>query len=83
VRLSRSLTVQTLSFPAAVGPLLATTGSFTGEARQEATRNGATPVDLVDGEELCDLLKRFGLGVQTELREIEEVILEPSFFDDI
>jgi hypothetical protein len=63
--------------------LLITTGSFTGEARQEAARDGATPVDLVDGEELCDLLKRFGLGVQTQLREIEEVTLEPSFFDDI
>jgi hypothetical protein len=25
-----------------------------------STRDGATPVDLVDGEELCDLLKQFG-----------------------
>jgi restriction system protein len=45
--------------------LLITTGSFTGEARQEATRDGATPIDLVDGEELCDLLKGFRLGVWT------------------
>ena len=34
--------------------LLITTGSFTGEAKQEATRDGAPPVDLIDGDRLCD-----------------------------
>jgi restriction system protein len=63
--------------------LLITTGSFTGDARQEATRDGATPVDLVDGEELCDLLKQFELGVSTQRREVEQVSIEPSFFDDM
>jgi restriction system protein len=63
--------------------LLVTTGSFTADARREATRDGAPPIDLVDGEELGDLLKQFGLGVQTKLREIEEITIEPSFFDDI
>jgi restriction system protein len=63
--------------------LLITTGSFTAEARREATRDGAPPVDLVDGEELCELLKQFRLGVEKERREIEQVTIQPSFFDDI
>ena len=35
--------------------LLITTGSFTTDAKGEATRDGAPPVDLIDGERLCDL----------------------------
>jgi restriction system protein len=51
--------------------LLITTGSFTAEARQEATRDGVPPIDLIDGERLCELLKEQGLGVDTRVREIE------------
>ena len=54
--------------------LLITTGTFTSGAKEEASRDGATPVDLVDGERLCDLLKRYELGVSTRL--IEEVSVE-------
>jgi restriction system protein len=43
--------------------LIMTTGTFTTEARKEATRDGAPAVDLVDGEGLCDLLKELKLGV--------------------
>ncbi len=43
--------------------LMMTTGTFTTEARKEATRDGAPAVDLVDGEALCDLLKDLKLGV--------------------
>lgn len=63
--------------------LLITTGSFTAEARQEATRDGAPPIDLIDGDALCDLLKRYEIGVQTQRREVEEVELQPDFFDEI
>jgi restriction system protein len=63
--------------------LLITTGSFTPEARQEATRDGAPPIDLIDGDRLCALLKEFGLGVQVRLRQIEEVTVQPTFFDEI
>ena len=59
--------------------LLITTGSFTRSARDEATRDGAPPVDLVDGNELCDLLKEYGLGVTT--RVIEDIEIDPVFFD--
>jgi len=63
--------------------LLITTGSFTAEAKQEATRDGAPPIDLIDGEALCDLLKQYELGVNTKLRQVEEVEIELEFFDEI
>jgi restriction system protein len=63
--------------------LLLTTGSFTAEARQEATRDGAPPIDLVDGDALCELLRQFGIGVRTTIREVEDVVVDPAFFDDI
>lgn len=63
--------------------LLITTGSFTAEATQEATRDGAPPIDLIDGDALCDLLKQYELGVSTAVRQIEEVDLNPGFFDEI
>ena len=53
--------------------LLITTGSFTGEAKREATRDGAPPIDLIDGDSLCELLKKYELGVQTTVRQVEEV----------
>ena len=61
--------------------LLITTGSFTRGARQEATRDGAPPIDLVDGEELCKLLKEYRLGVQVTERVIEDIEIDPGFFD--
>jgi restriction system protein len=63
--------------------LVITTGTFTSSARDEATRDGAPPIDLVDGEELCDLLKRYELGVQVESRTVEDVTVNVEFFDTI
>ena len=59
--------------------LLITTGTFTSSAKDEANRDGAPPIDLVDGEELCELLKQFDLGVQT--RTIEESTVVADFFE--
>jgi restriction system protein len=63
--------------------LLITTGSFTKDARLEATRDGAPPVDLVDGDRLCDLLKEFRLGVDVQTRQVEDVSVLESFFIDV
>jgi len=63
--------------------LLITTGSFTAEAKREATRDGAPPIDLVDGEALCDLLKQYEMGVITRPRTVEEIEIEPGFFDEL
>jgi restriction system protein len=60
--------------------LLITTGTFTSDAKKEATRDGAPPIDLIDGERLCDLLKEHGLGVRTMLRQVEEVEVDGDFF---
>lgn len=61
--------------------LFITTGSFTAQASDEATRDGATAIDLIDGERLCDLLKENDLGVST--RMIEEVTVDPKWFRGI
>lgn len=61
--------------------LFITTGSFTSEARKEAGRDGAPAIDLIDGEELCELLKSLKLGVKTEM--IENVNLKPEWFETI
>lgn len=60
--------------------LLITTGSFTSEAKKEATRDGAPPIDLIDGERLCELLREHRLGVETTTRTIEEVRVQSDFF---
>jgi restriction system protein len=63
--------------------LLITTGTFTRDARSEATRDGAPPIDLIDGEQLCELLKKHQLGVRTEERRVEAVEVVSSFFDEL
>ena len=42
--------------------LFITTGRFTRDAGREAVRDGALAVDLIDGEELCRLLRDRRLG---------------------
>lgn len=61
--------------------LVITTGTFTSSARQEATRDGAPSIDLIDGEDLVILLKDRGLGVKIET--VEKVTLDESFFQSI
>jgi restriction system protein len=61
--------------------LIITTGTFTADARREATRDGAPAIDLVDGAAICGLLKDLKLGVSVKL--VEEVKIEPSFFSSI
>jgi restriction system protein len=63
--------------------LLMTTGTFTKDAKAEATRDGAPPVELIDGESLCDLLKQYELGVAITLRTVEDIEVIPSFFEDV
>lgn len=56
--------------------LIITTGRFTQDASQEATRDGAPPIDLIDGEQLIDKLKDLKLGVATRQVEVVEVNTE-------
>lgn len=50
-------------------------------AIKEATRDGAPPIDLVDGDLLADKLKELKLGVVTEL--IEKVTVDENWFTNI
>jgi restriction system protein len=61
--------------------LVITTGTFTADARREATRDGAPAIDLVDGETLCDLLKSLRIGVSVQ--QVEQVIIDQTAFEDI
>jgi restriction system protein len=60
--------------------LLLTTGTFTREARIEAQRDGARPIDLVDGEELVEKLKQLRIGVEIQQRIIEDVVIREDYF---
>jgi len=62
--------------------LLITTGSFTKDAQNEASRDGAPPVELIDGDRLCELLREYKLGVEVRERVEEEVILHTEFFNE-
>lgn len=63
--------------------LLITTGGFSKDARREATRDGAQPIELIDGEMLCDLLKQYELGVQAVPRVEEDITVHRTFFEEI
>lgn len=56
--------------------LVVTTGTFTRDAVKEATRDGAPPIDLIDGEQLVQRLKDLKLGVQIKMIESVEVDLD-------
>lgn len=58
--------------------IIVTTGSFTAEARREATRDGAPPIELIDGEKLIDMLEKLELG----LRAVTTYEVEHGFFDE-
>jgi restriction system protein len=63
--------------------LIITTGTFTPDARKEATRDGAPAIDLIDGEALCYLLKDLKLGVNVQEIRTEEITVNEGFFDKI
>ncbi len=58
--------------------LILTTGSFSSEARREASRDGAPPIELVDGEKLIELFAKLDLG----LRPVTTYDIDESFFDE-
>lgn len=58
--------------------LILTTGTFTAGAQAEATRDGAPPLELVDGQELVNLMEKLELGLVA--RTTYDVDLK--FFDE-
>lgn len=61
--------------------LFITTGTFTTDAVREASRDGAPVLDLIDGEELCSLLKNLNLGLKTEM--VEAVTVNRDWYQTI
>ena len=63
--------------------LLITTGTFTREARKEAQRDGAPPLDLIDGEDLVAKLKELGMGIEVKEKIIEEITVDENYFKNL
>ena len=52
--------------------LLLTTGRIADAANEEASRPGAPPIELIDGQKLCNLLREKNLGARTvEVAEVQ------------
>lgn len=60
--------------------LFITTSTFTRDAKQEATRDGAPPIDLIDGNSLAEKMKELNLGVK--IKTEENVSIDNSFFEE-
>ena len=58
--------------------IIITTGTFTAEARREASRDGVVPIELIDGEKLVEMFKTFELG----LKPVGTYEIDKSFFDE-
>ncbi|MFW8591252.1 restriction endonuclease [Glaciecola sp. 2405UD65-10] len=61
--------------------LFITTGTFTRDAKREAQRDGAPPIDLIDGNALAEQLKELRLGVDVKMKE--DVTIKPKWFTEI
>ena len=61
--------------------LFITTGRFTPGAQREATRDGAPPIELIDGEDFCKLLLSLRIGTKVEV--VERVVLLPDVLQNI
>jgi restriction system protein len=58
--------------------LIITTGHYTREAKREASRDGAPPIDLIDGNELAEKLKELRIGIDVEM--VEQVLIKKDWF---
>src|SRR3990167_11036020 len=58
--------------------IIITTGSFTSDARKEGVRDGAPPIELVDGEKLASMLEKLELG----LRPRQTFEIDTTFFEE-
>lgn len=61
--------------------LFITTGTFTPGAVKEAIRDGAPPIDLLNGQDFAEKLKELSIGIRTE--KVELVHVDEAWFDTI
>lgn len=58
--------------------IILTTGTFTQDAKREARRDGARPIELVDGDKLIDMFEKLELGLRP--KTVFEV--DDGFFEE-
>ena len=63
--------------------LLITTSHFTRDAENEAEREGATPIELVDGKRLCELMLEHRIGLTATERVEYDVSVNPEYFQTV
>lgn len=61
--------------------LIITTGNFSREAKREASRDGAPPIDLMNGNDLAEKLKELKLGIEIEL--VEKVKIKSDWYKNL
>jgi restriction system protein len=60
-----------------------TTGNFTRDAIKESIRDGAPPIDLIDGNTMAEMLKDLRVGIDVEEKTVEEITVKEDFFKKI
>jgi restriction system protein len=57
--------------------MIMTTGTFTQDARRESRRDGARPIELVDGEKLVAMFEKLELGLKPKtVFDVDETFFE-------
>lgn len=62
--------------------IMITTATFSRDARLEARRDGAPPLDLVDGTNLVQMLKDFRMGISVSEKTVEEITVDEDWFSN-
>ena len=58
--------------------IILTTGTFTADARREASRDGVPQIELIDGDKLVELMTKLELGLSV----VTSYRIEDSFFSE-
>jgi restriction system protein len=58
--------------------IMITTGTFSTDAKREASRDGVIPIELIDGERLVELFKELELGI----KPITKYEIDYKFFEE-
>ena len=58
--------------------IIITTGTFTAEARREASRDGVPPIEIIDGDKLVEMLQNLELG----LKPVTTYEIDEAFFGE-
>jgi restriction system protein len=58
--------------------IIITTGTFTAEARREASRDGVPPLELIDGEKLVEMFRELEFG----LKPLKTFEIDKPFFEE-